>query len=123
MTRGHELTDGQWERLKPLLAAEKPRTGRPNQEHRMMLNGMLWRAKTGRSWRDLPERYGKWKTVYSRWLRWRDGGVWQRVGEALQQEANQKGNVGWDMHFIDRAIVRAHQQAAGAKKAGRQPRA
>ncbi len=88
-----------------------------------MLNGMLWRAKTGTSWRDLPERYGKWKSVYSRWLRWRDAGVWQRVWEALQQEANQRGEVAWDIHFIDSTIVRAHQHAAGAKKARRQRKA
>ncbi len=84
--------------------------------------GMIWRAKTGTPWRDLPERYGKWKTVYSRWLRWRDAGVWQRVWEALQQEADHKGEVAWEIHFIDSTIVRAHQHAAGAKKVRRQPK-
>lgn len=87
-----------------------------------MLNGMIWRAKTGTPWRDLPERYGKWKTVYSRWLRWRDAGVWQRVWAALQQEADQEGKVAWEIHFIDSTIVRAHQHAAGAKKVLQQPK-
>lgn len=82
----------------------------------------IWRAKTGTPWRDLPEGYGKWKTVYSRWLRWRDGGVWQRVWEALQQEADRKGEAEWEIHFIDSMIVRAHQHAAGAKKAPRNGR-
>jgi len=117
MRKRHELTDEQWEKIKPLLPPEKPKTGRPNGEHRSVLNGMIWRAKTGAPWRDLPERYGKWKTVYSRWLRWRDGGVWQRVWEALQQEADHKGEVDWEIHCIDSTIVRAHQHAAGAKKA------
>jgi transposase len=88
-----------------------------------MLNGMLWRAKTGPPWRDVPARYGKWQTVYSRWLRWRDAGVWQRVWEALQQEANQRGDVAWDIPLLDSASVRAHQHAAGAKKARRQRKA
>ena len=116
MTKRHELTDTQWEKIKPLLPPEKPKTGRTNHDHRTLLNGKIWRAKTGTPWRDLPERYGKWKTVYSRWLHWRDAGVWQRVGEALQQEADHNGEVAWEIHFIDSTIVRAHQHAAGAKK-------
>ena len=119
MIRRHELTDAQWEKIKPLLPPEKPRTGRTNHDHRRLLNGMIWRTKTGTPWRDLPERYGKWKTVYSRWLRWRDAGVWQRVWEALQQQVDHKGEVAWEIHFIDSTIVRAHQHAAGAKKARR----
>jgi transposase len=117
MTKRHELTDTQWEKLRGLLPPEKPKAGRPNQDHRMMLNGMIGRAKTGTSGRDLPERYGKWKTVCSRWRRWRDAGVWQRVWDALQQVADRQGQVEWDIHFIDSTIVRAHQHAAGANKA------
>lgn len=123
MTKRHELTDTQWEKVKPLLPPEKPKTGRTNLDHRMMLNGMIWRAKTGTPWRDLPERYGKWKTVYSRWLRWRNAGIWQHVWEALQQEADRQGEVEWEIHFIDSTIVRAHQHAAGAKKAAPQRKA
>ncbi len=115
MTKRHELTDEQWENITPLLPAEKPKTGRPNLDHRTLLNGMVWRAKTGTPWRDLPERCGKWKTVYSRWLRWRDSGVWQRVWKALQQGADHQGEVEWEIHFIDSTIVCAHQHAAGAK--------
>jgi len=119
MTKRHELTDAQWDKIKPLLPPGKPKTGRTNHDHRTLLNGMIWRAKTGTPWRDLPERYGKWKTVYSRWLRWRDAGVWQQVWEALQQDAEQDGEVAWEIHFIDSTIVRAHQHAAGAKKVRR----
>lgn len=77
---------------------------------------MLYRIKTGTPWRDLPERYGNWKTVYSRWLRWRDAGVWQQVWERLQAQADTRGEVEWEIHFIDSTVVRAHQHAAGAKK-------
>jgi len=86
-----------------------------------MVNAMLYRAKTGTPWRDLPERYGNWKTVYSRWLRWRDAGVWNTVWEALQAEADDRGAVEWEIHFIDSTVVRAHQHAAGAKKAAQKP--
>lgn len=120
MNKRHELTDAQWERIKPLLPPEKPATGRTNLEHRTVLNGMIFRAKTGIPWRDLPERYGKRGTVYSRWLRWRDAGILQRVWEALQQEAEKQGEVEWAMHFLDSTTVRAHQHAAGAKKAQQQ---
>ena len=61
-----ELTDRQWEALKPHLPAEKPETGRPNVDHRRIIDGILWRERTGAPWRDLPERYGPWSTVYSR---------------------------------------------------------
>jgi transposase len=122
MTKRHELTDAQWVRITPLLPPQKPKTGRTNHDHRTLLNGIIWRAKTGTPWRDWRERYGKWKAVCSRRLRWRDAGVWQRVWEALQQEADHKGEVAWEIHFIDSTIVRAHQHAAGAKKVQRQPK-
>ncbi|WP_247895020.1 IS5 family transposase [Azospirillum brasilense] len=71
----YELTDAQWERLEPLLPPEKPRTGRPNHSHRRMINGMLWIARSGAPWRDLPERYGAFGTVASRFYRWRHAGA------------------------------------------------
>src|ERR1044071_9641813 len=62
----HELTDQQWEQLRPLLPPQKPPTGRPAADHRRILNGILWLLRTGAPWRDLPERYGPWQTVASR---------------------------------------------------------
>jgi len=117
MNRRHELTAAQWERIKPLLPPEKPAIGRPAHDHRRMVNGMLWIARTGAPWRDLPERYGNWKSVSSRFYRWTQAGVWQRVLQALQSEAQQQGEIEWDVHFVDSTVVRAHQHAAGAKKA------
>lgn len=115
-----ELTDAQWQRLEPLLPPEKPRTGRPSHSHRRVLNGILWINRTGAPWKDLPECYGPVGTVSSRFYRWRKAGIWQRILEALQARADRKGRVDWSLHFIDRTVVRAHQHAAGARKAGRQ---
>lgn len=120
MKKRHELSDTQWAKIEALLPKQRQGgRGRPEHDTRQLLNAMVWRTRTGTPWRDLPERYGNWKTVYSRWLRWRDAGVWEHVWEALQAEANETGNVEWEIHFIDSTIVRAHQHAAGAKKAAR----
>ena len=73
------------------------------------------------AWRDLPRHYGRVGTVSSRFYRWRRSGVWQRVLEALQALADAEGRVGWELHFLDSTVVRAHQHAAGARKTGREP--
>ena len=117
-----DLTNEQWERLQPFLPPQKPRTGRPALDHRTVLNGILWVLRTGAPWRDLPERYGKWTTVYSRFQRWRKAGVWDRILKDVQALVDQDGNVDWEIHFVDSTIVRAHQHAAGAKKAIQKPR-
>ena len=119
----HELTDVQWRRLKPLLPPERPHTGRPNHDHRIILNGIilngiLWVLRTGAPWRDLPERYGPVGTVSSRFYRWREAGLWDRVLSALQAEADARGEIDWDLHFVDATIVRAHQHAAGVRRSG-----
>jgi transposase len=121
MGRG-DLTNEQWDRLKPLLPPQKPHTGRPANDHRTVMNGILWILRTGAPWRDLPERYGKWTTVYSRFQRWRKAGVWDRILGEVQALADQQGDLDWEIHFVDGTIVRAHQHAAGAKKAAPQPK-
>lgn len=122
MVRRHELTDEEWARLAPLLPSEKPRTGKPNKDHRLVVNGILWRLGTGAPWRDLPERYGPWQTVYTRFRRWRLAGVWDRVFAAVQREADAAGHVDWSVQFVDGSVVRAHQHAAGAKGGTQRPR-
>ncbi len=113
----HELTDDQWARIQPLLPPMRSgQAGRPDHDHRRILNGMLWLAKTGVPWRDLPDRYGPWKTVANRFYRWRQAGIWQRVFAALLQEADHRGPLDWTLHFIDSTSVRVHQHAAGAHK-------
>jgi transposase len=107
-----------WGRLEPLLPPEKPRTGRPNEDHRRILNGILWVHRTGAPWRDLPRHYGPVGTVSSRFYRWRAAGIWQRLLAELQAEADAGGEVDWDLHFVDATIIRAHQHAAGARRDG-----
>jgi transposase len=115
MRRG-ELSDEQWQRLEPLLPAQKPRTGRPNVEHRQIINGILWVLRTGAPWRDLPERYGSWSTVASRFYRWQKAGIWERIWTQLQSAADEQEQIDWEVHMLDGTVVRAHQHAAGAKK-------
>jgi transposase len=116
--RRHELTDEQWRRLAPLLPPEKPPTGRPNKEHRAVINGILWILRTGAPWRDLPERYGPWKTVYSRFTRWQQVGIWDRILTELQAEAAHEDGLDGSLSMIDSSSIRAHQHAAGARKKG-----
>ncbi len=119
MVQRFELTDEQWERLRPLLPPQKAHTGRPAQDHRQMVNGILWIIRTGAPWRDLPERYGSWKTVSSRFYRWRKAGVWDRLFAAIQQQADAAGKINWRIHYVDGTVIRAHQHAAGAKGGAR----
>ena len=87
------MSDRQWERLRPLLPPQKPRTGRPAKDHRTILNGILWILRTGSPWRALPERYGSWKTVSSRFYRWQRVGVWDCILPALQRQADAEGRL------------------------------
>jgi transposase len=113
----HELSEAQWERLAPLLPPQRRSgRGRPAKDHRLIVNAILWRLATGVPWRDLPARYGPWRTVYSRFRRWQQAGVWERVLAALHAEADAAGGLDWSLHFLDGTTVRAHQHAAGAKK-------
>ncbi|WP_342355700.1 IS5 family transposase [Deinococcus humi] len=116
MVRRYELTDEQWSQLAPLLPPQRPWTGRPGLDHRTVLNGVLWITRFGSAWRDLPERYGNWKTVRSRFYRWQPQGLWAQLLTRVQERADHAGQVEWNVHMIDRTIVRAHQSAAGAKK-------
>ncbi len=114
MNKG-DLTDAQWASLQPLLPPRKPWTGRPNHDHRPILNGILWILRTGAPWRDLPARYGKPSTVSSRFYRWRQAGHWDRLFAVVQRHADVNGDLDWATHYVDATVVRAHQHAAGAK--------
>ena len=80
------LTDEQWALVRPLLPPQMGRIGRPPNDHRAVLGGILWVAKTGSSWREMPEEYGKWETAYSRHELWAKQGLWQRILQALGEE-------------------------------------
>ena len=118
-TRG-DFTDEQWAQISPLLP-KRAATGRPPKSHRKMLNGMLWILRTGAPWRDLPERYGPWSSVASRFYRWRKAGVWDRLWAEILRQVDADELLDWNVHFVDGTVVRAHQHAAGAK-GGIQPR-
>jgi transposase len=114
--RRHTLTDAQRERLRPLLPPPPTGRGRPRRADRTIIDGILWHLATGSPWRDLPDRFGPWQTVYSRFRRWHLAGVWDRAFAALLAEGDAHGDLDWALHFIDGTVVRAHQHAAGAKK-------
>jgi len=109
------LTDAQWERLRPLLPPQKPRTGRPAKDHRLVLDGILWIVRTGAPWRDLPPRFGPWQTVATRCYRWYAAGIWDALLARLQQVADALGQLDWGIHYVDGTTIRAHQHAAGAR--------
>lgn len=108
----HRLTDEQWTKLQPHLPPRKPGAGRPRKDDRLILDALLWLARTGAPWRDLPPEYGSWRTVYSRFSRWRQAGVWAGLFERLLAVV---GEEPIDAYFVDGSSVRAHQHAAGAK--------
>lgn len=116
MTRARELTDDQWAALAPHLPPQRAVTGRPAKEHRLVVEAILWRLRTGAPWRDLPETYGPWQSVYTRFRRWQRAGVWDRVLAALQSDADARGDLDWSLQFLDGTSIRAHPHAAGAKK-------
>ena len=112
----HELTDQQWAILEPLLPKRTATTGRTPSDPRMMLNGIFWILGTGAPWRDLPERYGPWQTVYDYFRKWRRSGGFAAMVGALQIKLDQQGKLDWELWCVDGASVRASRAAAGADK-------
>ncbi len=119
MHRG-DLTDAQYARLEPLLPPRRPakgsKGGRPRNDDRPMINGMLWILRTGAPWPDLPARYGPPSSVSTRFYRWKKAGLWDRIFAAVQAHADADGELDWETHHVDATVIRAHQHAAGAKK-------
>ena len=112
----YELTDDEWDLLKGLFPTQK-RGGKWN-DHRTTLNGMLWILRSGAPWRDMPDRYGKWKSVYDRFQRWRRDGLFDRILKALRIRLDKQGKINWDLWLVDGSNVRASRAAAGARKKG-----
>ena len=115
--RRYELTDEAFERIEPLLPMQRP--GGQWKDHRTVLNGMFWILNSGAQWRDMPERYGKWQTVYDRYRRWTREGLFDRILNRLHLELDADGRIDWDVFDVDGSNIRAHQSAAGAQKKGR----
>jgi transposase len=112
----HELTDEQWVLVETQLPLSTARTGRPPRDRRTLLNGIFWILCTGAPWRDLPERFGPWQTVYDHFRNWRKNGVFARILEVLQIKLDQQGLIDWELWCVDGANVRATRAAAGAGK-------
>lgn len=116
MGRG-DLTNEEWRRLEPHLPLCGRRGGRWV-SHRRVINGILFRERTGIPWRDLPERFGRWKTVYERHRRWSADGTWDRILQAVQADADAEGRIDWSMVGVDSTCCRAHTPP---EPAGRHP--
>ena len=109
MVKRYELTDAQWDRIESLLLGKPSDPGRSGTDNRLFVNAVLWVLRSGAHWRDLPARYGKWKSVHKRFTRWAKAGVWERVFDALTADRDN------EYLMLDSTIVRAHQQAATGK--------
>ena len=108
-----ELTDAAWAQLEPLLPQNGARGGQWT-GHRAVIDGILWKLRTGAPWRDLPARYGPYQTCADRLYRWRRDGTWERLLAAAQAAADAVGAVDWEVS-VDGSVARAHQHAAGAR--------
>ncbi|QLE70271.1 IS5 family transposase [Streptomyces rectiverticillatus] len=114
MGRG-DVSDEEWARLAPHLPKNVGRGGRWK-SHRRVINGILFRQRTGLPWRDLPARFGKWKTCHDRHRRWSADGTWEKILRAVQADADVEGRIDWSMVSVDSTSCRAHQHSAGARK-------
>jgi transposase len=111
----HDLTDEEWARLVPLMPPH-PRQGRRWNDHRTVINGILFRSRTGCPWRDLPEGFGNWSSVYGRHRRWSLDGTWAKIADVLRAGCDAAEGKDWAVS-ADSTVVRAHQHAAGARGA------
>jgi putative transposase len=104
-----QLTNSQWRHIERLVPGKKGDKGRHGDDNRLFVDAVLWLARAGAPWRDLPAELGNWNSVFQRFRRWAKKGVWQRIFTALIEDPD------FEYLIIDSTIVRAHQHAAGAK--------
>lgn len=105
------MEDSEWAFFEPFLIGIRGRGGRPASDHRRTLDAVFWIARTGSPWRDLPDEFGKWSSVYRQFRRWTLAGLWEMILEAL----NESGVMPDQVQMIDSTVIRAHHLAAGAK--------
>lgn len=110
MTRRYALRDDQWERIKDLLPVRKGTVGVTAKDNRLFIEAVLYRYRAGIPWRDLPERFGNWSVIHTRYSRWARKGVWKNIFKHLSTDADN------EYAMLDSTIVRAHQHSSGAKK-------
>lgn len=118
MQHRHELSQQAWERIEAFFPhpTHHDGRGRPLEDHQRIVNGILWRLHTGTPWRDVPDRYGPWQTIYGRFRRWRRDGTWAKILTELLDQLERHGRLGRDLWMVDATIVRASRAAAGAAK-------
>ncbi|PSK53528.1 hypothetical protein B0E53_07108 [Micromonospora sp. MH33] len=116
-TRRHDLTDAQWAALEPALPASSGKGRPPKWTKRQIIDGIRWRVRTGTPWRDVPEAYPPWQTLYDWFRRWQRDGTWAKILAELQADADAAGRIDWTVS-VDSTVSRAHQHAAGARRDG-----
>ena len=118
MSRTAVLTDAQWERIEPMMPCSEGQRGRPFRDHRQVIEGIVYRFRTGVAWRDLPGSFGPWQTVWKRHRRFSSDGTWDRIHAHLLAEADAAGEIDWQLS-VDSTINRAHQHATNLSRVER----
>jgi len=103
------LSDEQWARIAPLVPGKEGDPGRSGEDNRLFVEAVLWIVRTGAPWRDLPEQFGKWSSVWKRFRRWAEKGVFERIFQAFSQDPD------FEYALIDGTIVKVHRHGTGAK--------
>ena len=106
------LSDAAWERMAPLIIGRPDQKGSTGRDNRMFVEGVLWIVRTGSPGRDLPDAFGEWNSVFRRFSRWSQKGIWHRIFEAMSDDPDS------EYLIVDSTIIRAHQHASGANKGG-----
>ena len=117
MTARTVLSDEAWAWLEPLLPDRTPRRGGRWRDHRQVIEAVAWKYRTGSPWREVPERFGPWQTVYERHQRWSADGTWARLLTAAQADADARGELDW-LVAADSSLMRVHQHGASARRFG-----
>lgn len=117
MSRCAVLTDAQWSRLEPLMPSSDGQRGRPFRDHRQVVEGIVYRLRTGVAWRDLPASFGPWQTVWKRHRRFSADGTWDAIHARLVAEADAVGELDWTVS-VDSTVNRAHQHAGTLPRVG-----
>lgn len=113
----HDLTDAEWNAIRVYLPkSHGGKRGRPWSDHRKTLNGILWLLCVGAPWRDIPEQYGKWQTIYGRFRRWCNEGVWERIWRNVLKRIDRKGLLDRSLWCVDGTIIRAHVSSVGGSR-------
>jgi transposase len=112
----YRLTDEQWQTIEPLLPTSQGHRGGQYKEHRPMVEGILWVLADGGRWRNVPEEFGSWSSVYDRFRRWTRSGVWEDIWATLRDRKAEAGAIDAKLYSVDGSVVRAHVSAAGARK-------